>query len=127
MNNITCIRPQADVQQIAACIEKIEIKEDRIREISVFLGLAGNEARMKILYLLHSEKELCVCDLSDILNMKIPAVSQHLRKLKDGNLIDYRKEAQTYFYYVKSEYSFLLKSLFKIINAENEILQEEMI
>ena len=127
MNNITCIRPLADIQQIAACKEKIEVKGDRIREASVFLGLAGNEVRMKILYLLHAEKELCVCDLSDILNMKIPAVSQHLRKLKDGNLVDYRKEAQTYFYYVKSEYPFFLKSLIKILKTENEMYKEEMI
>ncbi|MBK9939143.1 MAG: ArsR family transcriptional regulator, partial [Chitinophagaceae bacterium] len=35
-----------------------------------------------MIYLLEEEKELCPCDLSDILGMSIPAVSQHLRKLR---------------------------------------------
>ncbi|WP_431217102.1 ArsR family transcriptional regulator [Puia sp. P3] len=47
-------------------------------------ALAGNEVRLKILHLLEEEKELCPCDLSDMLGMSIPAISQHLRKMKDG-------------------------------------------
>ncbi|MEB2779582.1 ArsR family transcriptional regulator [Algoriphagus sp. C2-6-M1] len=35
---------------------------------------------------LSTEKQLCPCDLSDILDMTTPAVSQHLRKLKDGRV-----------------------------------------
>ncbi|MDZ7694978.1 MAG: ArsR family transcriptional regulator [Balneolaceae bacterium] len=38
------------------------------------------------------EEHLCPCDLSDILDMSVPAVSQHLRKLKDGGLVDNRAE-----------------------------------
>ncbi|WP_425291189.1 ArsR family transcriptional regulator [Spirosoma linguale] len=45
------------------------------------LNLAGNENRLKLIYLLKEEADLCVCDLSDILGMTIPAASQHLRKL----------------------------------------------
>ncbi len=127
MNNITCIRPLADINQINACRELIALKDNKIKEFSGLLSLAGNDVRLKILYLLHEEKELCVCDLSDILSMKIPAVSQHLRKLKDGNLIDFRKEAQTFFYYLKPEYSSVLETFYTNINSENKILKEEMI
>ena len=59
--------------------------------MSNVLALAGNDVRLKILYLMAEEKELCPCDMSDILGMTIPAVSQHLRKLKDGNIIEARK------------------------------------
>ncbi len=127
MNNITCIRPLADINQINACRDLIALKDNKIKEFSGLLSLAGNDVRLKILYLLHEEKELCVCDLSDILSMKIPAVSQHLRKLKDGNLIDFRKEAQTFFYYLKPEYSSVLETFYTNINSENKILIEEMI
>jgi DNA-binding transcriptional ArsR family regulator len=34
--------------------------------LSDILALAGNEVRLKILYLLEEEKELCPCDLADI-------------------------------------------------------------
>jgi DNA-binding transcriptional ArsR family regulator len=83
------------------------------------LALAGNEVRLKILYLFEEEKELCPCDLSDILSMSIPAISQHLRKMKDGGIIRARKEGQTIFYSLKPEHLKMLRSLFKYINELN--------
>jgi len=77
---------------------------------------------LKILFLLKEENELCPCDLSDILGMSFPAVSQHLRKLKDGNLIEGRREGQTIFYSLVSGNDSLLRLLFKnfINNAKTE-------
>ena len=69
-----------------------------------------------ILYLLEEEKELCPCDLADILGMTVPAVSQHLRKLKDGNIVETRKEAQTIYYSLTKENLKILKPFFKHIN-----------
>jgi len=83
------------------------------------LALAGNEVRLKILYLFEEEKELCPCDLSDILTMSIPAISQHLRKMKDGGIIRARKEGQTIFYSLKPEHLKMLRFLFKYINGLN--------
>lgn len=88
-------------------------------ELSSVLALAGNEVRLKIVYLLEEEKELCTCDLADILGMSIPAVSQHLRKMKDGNIIQSRKEGQTIYYSLMPEHLKMLRSLFKYINELN--------
>ena len=85
MEKNVCIRALGDINQINGCKSKIEVKGERISKLSKVLGLAGNEVRLKILYLMYEEKELCVCDLSDILGMNVSAISQHLRKLKDGN------------------------------------------
>jgi ArsR family transcriptional regulator, lead/cadmium/zinc/bismuth-responsive transcriptional repressor len=79
------------------------------------LDLAGNEVRLKILYLLKHENELCPCDISDILEMSLPAVSQHLRKLKDANLIQFRKVGQTIFYSLKSNHLFVIEPLLQHI------------
>jgi DNA-binding transcriptional ArsR family regulator len=51
--------------------------------------------------------------------MSIPAVSQHLRKLKDRNIIEARKEGQTIFYSLRSEHLKILRPFFKIINHQN--------
>jgi DNA-binding transcriptional ArsR family regulator len=88
--------------------------------LSNVLSLAGNEVRLKILYLLDSEKELCPCDLSDILQMSIPAISQHLRKMKDGGLIKAKKVGQTIFYSICKEHLKTLLPLFKQIKALSE-------
>ncbi|MEX1192041.1 MAG: metalloregulator ArsR/SmtB family transcription factor [Brumimicrobium sp.] len=116
-NNQSCIRLFADKVQIDNCRETLQANENAFKELSSSLALAGNEVRLKILFLLEEENELCPCDLSDILGMSIPAVSQHLRKLKDGNIIEGRREGQTIFYSLKKEQLNLLHPFFKhIIN-----------
>ena len=127
MEKQICIRALADVDQIISCKEKLKSKENSMNKLSYVLGLFGNDVRFKILYLLHEEHELCVCDLSDILKMNVSAISQHLRKLKDGNIVDHRKEGQTYFYFLKNEYLLLLESLFNLVESKSEILKEELI
>lgn len=115
----TCIREQANPVQINDCREKIAANERSFGQLSGILSLAGNEVRLKILYLLEEERELCPCDLSDILNMSIPAVSQHLRKMKDGNIVTTRKVGQTILYSIIPEHMKLLRPFFKIINQLN--------
>ena len=46
--------------------------------------------RLKLLSCLKNG-EVCVCDFVDVLNISQPAVSQHLRKLKDAGIIAERK------------------------------------
>ncbi len=123
MGDITCIREKANPVQINECRNKIGANEDSFNRLSGILSLAGNGVRLKILYLLDKEKELCPCDLSDILGMSIPAVSQHLRKMKDVNIIEFRKEGQTIFYSLRIEHVSLLHTFFSIINQKNLILE----
>lgn len=121
-NNQTCIRIFADQVQISECRKKLQSNEQAFGRLSGLLALAGNEVRLKIMFLLEEENELCPCDLSDILGMSIPAVSQHLRKMKDGNVIEARRSGQTIFYSLKQEQLELLRPFFKQIN--NQLKQE---
>ncbi|HVA99427.1 MAG TPA: metalloregulator ArsR/SmtB family transcription factor [Bacteroidia bacterium] len=118
-NNQSCIRVFADKVQINNCREILRANDNAFAQLSSLLALAGNEVRLKILFLLEEENELCPCDLSDILGMSIPAVSQHLRKLKDGNIIEARREGQTIFYSLKLQQLTLLRPFFKIITNKN--------
>lgn len=118
MDKNTCIRVFADQKQISDCRSKIEANAKAFTQLAKVLELAGNEVRLKILYLLEEEKELCPCDMSDILLMSIPAVSQHLRKLKDANVIESRREGQTIYYSLKAEHLEILKPFFKYITEQ---------
>lgn len=119
MKKNTCIRVFADQTQINKCREKIKANSSSLTQLGKVLELSGNEVRLKILYLLEEEGEICPCDISDILGMSIPAISQHLRKLKDGNVIIARRSAQTIFYSLKDEHHKILKPFFKYINQQN--------
>ena len=124
MNTTTCIRPYADNVLIGACKMKLNKAETSFNRLSQVLSLAGNDVRMKMLYLLEEESELCVCDLADILEMTIPAVSQHLRKLKDGNILQTRRNGQTIYYSLKEEHLEIIKPLFDHITIVNRKKQK---
>jgi len=86
-----------------------------------FLHLAGNPVRLKILFLLQRETRLCVCDLSDILGMNVSAISQHLRKLRDRDLIFSKKEAQIIFYALNPEKLYMLNPLFELLKNKEVV------
>jgi len=110
-----CIRIFRDEQQINRCRERLLKLDASVSEMSKWLQLAGNSVRMKILFLLREEKRLCVCDLSEILRMKIPAVSQHLRKLKDGGFVFTEREGTTIYYQINKEKVSLMKIIFSLL------------
>ncbi len=120
MNSNTCIRQQADTGQIIRCKERVAEVNGTFDYLSNGIALAGNSVRLKILFLLYEEKKLCPSDLSDILGMSIPSISQHLRKMKDRNLIETKRQAQTIFYSLTTEYKNLLQPFFEILD-ENKI------
>jgi ArsR family transcriptional regulator, lead/cadmium/zinc/bismuth-responsive transcriptional repressor len=110
-----CIRVYADAGHIVTCKKRMEEVNETVQVLANALSLAGNEVRLKILFLLYEEQNLCVCDLSDVLTMNISAISQHLRKLKDGKIIKSRKTGQTIFYSLNPEFQKLFQPYFTLI------------
>ncbi len=122
MENNSCIRQKADIEQINRCKDTVSDLNESFNYLANGLSLVGNSVRLKILYLLFEEKRLCVCDLSDILGMNISAISQHLRKMKDRNLLVNERDAQTIFYSLTTEYDNMLNPFFEILD-KNKILE----
>jgi DNA-binding transcriptional ArsR family regulator len=122
MENNSCIRQKADIEQINRCKDTVSELNESFNYLANGLSLVGNSVRLKILYLLFEEKRLCVCDLSDILGMNISAISQHLRKMKDRNLLETERDAQTIFYSLTTEYEKMLNPFFEILD-KNKILE----
>ncbi|MEX0679995.1 MAG: metalloregulator ArsR/SmtB family transcription factor [Balneolales bacterium] len=122
MNKQTCIREVADLNQINTCIRVLHEVEPSILKLTDILKLVGNEMRLKILFLLDKEKELCPCDLSDILDLSIPAVSQHLRKLKDGGLLKTHRDGKQILYSLQDPYREILQPLFGQLN-KNKLIE----
>ncbi|EHQ41012.1 ArsR/SmtB family transcription factor [Myroides odoratus] len=116
----SCIREEADNLQINRGKNTLTQVASQLDYVSHTLALVGNTARLQILYLLHQEKRLCVCDLSDMLEMTISAVSQHLRKLKDRQFLDTERQGQTIYYFLTQEHETLLLPLFQFIASSNE-------
>ena len=67
-----------------------------------FLKILSDETRLRILILLFS-KELCVCEICDILGESQPKVSRHLAKLRDVGFVEDVRQGQWMFYYIRLE------------------------
>lgn len=63
---------------------------------SVFEAL-GNETRLK-LYTILLQDDVCVCDLTDLLDISQSAISQQLSILEDAELIQCEKRGQWRYY-----------------------------
>ena len=75
---------------------------------------------LKILYLLHKEGEMCPCDLSDILEISVGGISQHLRKLKDGGIIKDKKVGQTVFYSIVEDNAHIIQPVLESLLTKKE-------
>lgn len=92
-----CIGPTFSKAEFS--LIKKNLSEQRgLATLAGLLSVAGNSQRLKIIYLLHAHKEMCVCDLAECLELTVSAVSQHLRKLRDKNMVRTRREKQTIYY-----------------------------
>lgn len=123
-----CIRVLADPVQIKECKETINQLDSQLTEITNIFNLSGNAARFKILFLLHKEGKMCPCDFSDVLNISVSGVSQHLRKLKDGGLIIDKKVGQTIFYsIVEAKAAMIMPMLESLMDTTKKELNYEVL
>ena len=58
----------------------------------------SNSSRIKIFYALETYKEMCVCDLAEILDASIATTSHHLRYLKKHGMTKSRKDGKVVYY-----------------------------
>lgn len=68
-----------------------------ISSVSSHLEVMGNPTRLKIMYYLLT-KEIGVLELSVLLKMSMPAISHHLRILRDKNIVTKRNVGKNVFY-----------------------------
>ena len=62
----------------------------------IFQALS-DETRLRVIKLLE-ERELCVCELIQVLDMSQPRISRHLSVLKNAGLVDDRREGKWVYY-----------------------------
>lgn len=84
--------------------------DEEIFDIAEFFKVFSDSTRIKILWALH-ENELCVCDISEVLNMTVSAVSHQLKILRDSNLVKNRRDGKTIYYSLSDDH---VKKIFEM-------------
>ncbi|MCG3109100.1 putative arsenical resistance operon repressor ArsR2 [Metallosphaera sp. J1] len=105
----------------------MSLKNYDIDEMANILKVLGDPTRLHILKLI-SERELCVCEISSILDLSQSNVSQHLAKLRSVNLVRERKRAQWVYYSLNPEpFPLLLEILRNLPDVSVELKRGERV
>ena len=82
-----------------------EVMEDTeiLYAVSDFFKVMCDSTRMRIMAALDNG-EMCVCDLSALLNMTKSAISHQLKVLKDAKLVKSRRDGKNVFYSLMDEH-----------------------
>jgi len=101
---------------------KAQVEVEKAAQI---LKLFGDKTRLSMMKLLQNN-ECCVCELVEIYKASQPSISQHLRKLKDIELVREKRKGQWIFYSLNKEnsyYQFVLDIL-ESLPSEDKRLEE---
>jgi ArsR family transcriptional regulator len=87
-------------------IEKVKLQLLEVGLLSTladYFKVLGDPTRIKILQAL-TISEMCVCDLSVVINISQSAISHQLRILRQANLVKFRKEGKVVYYSLLDEH-----------------------
>ena len=84
--------------------------------VEIFKALS-EESRLRIIAIL-IEKELCVCEIEEILNLTQSNVSRHLNILKRCGIVESRKDALWSYYYISSGFKEEHKELWQYLSEK---------
>lgn len=83
--------------------------------------------RLRIIYLLLKEGELCVCDLVETLELSQSVVSRHLAYLRNNGLVSTRREGVWVYYRIVTGCCELLFEHISQSGVTNEEMQADLV
>ncbi|MDQ0273415.1 ArsR/SmtB family transcription factor [Cytobacillus purgationiresistens] len=96
-----------------------------IEKTAMLLKLLGDKTRLTMVKILDSH-DCCVCEFVEIFKMSQPAISQHVRKLKNVGIVGETRRGQWVIYSLnkQSEYYPLIQDLLEHLPNQDDKLQE---
>ena len=90
-------------EDIISAVKAQMPEEETLYDLAELFKVFGDTTRVKILCALF-ESEMCVCDISALLNMTQSAISHQLRVLKSAKLVKNRKDGKVVYYSLDDEH-----------------------
>lgn len=95
-----------------------------MKHLAQTLKALSDPIRLRIILLLQSEGELCVCDLMAVLKLPQSTVSRHLAYLKRSCWVDIRREGVWMHYKLSQESCIICKEMLLTLRQHAGDLQE---
>lgn len=95
---IECVSPKLVYPLIGKVVNASESEH-----VAEMFDVLSDPTRLRILHALSLSGELCVCDLSFLIEMSQSAVSHQLRNLRTAGVVSRRKEGRTAYYALEDQ------------------------
>ncbi|RKW42270.1 MAG: transcriptional regulator [Moraxella sp.] len=94
--------------------------EQQTQKAAEFLRTLGNANRLQVLCLLIEHGEMSVGQILTFIHLSQSALSQHLAKMRDEGLVNYRRDAQILYYSLCDDKVIQLISVLKEMFCPNQ-------
>jgi ArsR family transcriptional regulator len=85
----------------------------------------SEESRIRIIYLLYNNEEMCISDIEHILDFTQAKTSRHLIYLKNAGLLGFKKVDQWAYYYLKEEVKDIVHQIFQYLGKDPVLLNDQ--
>lgn len=90
-------------EEVVKRVKEELLSQEEFNELGTLFKMFSDPTRLKILSLLFNE-EMCVCDITVLLDMTQSAVSHQLSVLRQNRLIKYRRNGKNVYYSLDDEH-----------------------
>ncbi|SHJ55885.1 transcriptional regulator, ArsR family [Hathewaya proteolytica DSM 3090] len=90
-------------QNVVDEVRDVMLTDYEYNRAAMFFKVLGEPTRFKIIWAL-SKREMCVCDIANLLNMTKSAVSHQLGSLRKADLVKFRRDGKTVYYSLADEH-----------------------
>lgn len=104
-------------------------EKQRLEQMASLMKACADQTRLRLLNLMATEGEICVCHLVDVLGTNQPKVSRHLAYLKRAGLVSDRKDSLWVYYRLSESLAAHATRLIECVNsccAESPEMQQDV-
>lgn len=90
---------------VACCtpLSQAALDVDKAGELAPMFKALGDPVRLRLLSMIASATEMCVCDLTGAFDLSGPTISHHLKMLRETGLVDCQRRGTWVYYWAKPE------------------------
>jgi ArsR family transcriptional regulator len=101
----------------------------RLKHFNLTLGsqifkACADESRLRILYLIFENGEMCISDLERILEYTQAKTSRHLIYLKNSGILSHRRYNHWVFYQVKDEVYEIINQILQFVRRDQQLQKD---
>jgi ArsR family transcriptional regulator len=101
----------------------------RLKHFNLTLGsqifkACADESRLRILYLIFENGEMCISDLERILEYTQAKTSRHLIYLKNSGILSHRRYNHWVFYQVKDEVYEIINQILQFVKRDQQLQKD---